>query len=59
MGVQQHASGIFARVQSLADKLVSPAKREQYWKSTTTFAQEQPLLFVGIPTSMLSEFSFI
>lgn len=57
MAVQQRASGMFARIQSLVDKLVSPSKREQYWNSTTTFAQEQPLLFTFLAAQLLLSFT--
>lgn len=47
MAVQQRASGIFARLQSLVDSyIVAPQTRERYWNKAGTFAQEQPLLFV-------------
>jgi hypothetical protein len=48
MAIQQRASGIFAGVQSLVDKVVSPETRKQYYDKTTAFAHEQPLLFVCI-----------
>lgn len=47
MAVQQRASGIFAKIQGLVDKLVSPSQRRQAYDYTTTFAQEQPILFVS------------
>lgn len=53
MAAQQRAPGIFARIQSLVDKVVSPSTREQYYKSTTTFAKEQPFLFVSIHHSAM------
>jgi hypothetical protein len=49
MAIQQRASGIFARIQSLADKIVSPETRKQYYDKAMAFAHEQPLLFVCIP----------
>jgi hypothetical protein len=47
MANQQRVSGIYARVQSLVDRVISPATRKQYYDKTTAFAQEQPLLFVS------------
>jgi len=46
MGIQQNASGAFARAQSLVDKVVSPSTRKTYYDKTSAFAHEQPLLFV-------------
>lgn len=48
MAIQQRVASIFARIQSLADKVVSPETRKQYYDKTMAFAHEQPLLFVCI-----------
>jgi hypothetical protein len=46
MAIQQRASGVFARAQSLVDRVVSPDTRGQFYSNVNTFAHEQPLLFV-------------
>jgi hypothetical protein len=46
MGIQQRASGLIARIQSLVDKVVSPDARKEYYSKTVAFAQDQPILFV-------------
>jgi len=46
MGIQQRASGVVARIQSLVDKVVSPDARKEYYSKTVAFAQDQPILFV-------------
>jgi hypothetical protein len=47
MAIQQSASGVFARAQSLVDRAVSPETRSQFYSNTNTFAHEQPILFVS------------
>ncbi|TVY65637.1 hypothetical protein LSUE1_G006975 [Lachnellula suecica] len=47
MAIQQTASGIFAYVQSLVDRVVSPSTRQNIYNNTGSFAKEQPLLAVG------------
>lgn len=46
MAIQQRASGIFARAQSLIDHVVSPDTRGKFYSNVNAFAHEQPLLFV-------------
>ncbi|KAN0114842.1 hypothetical protein V8E51_004386 [Hyaloscypha variabilis] len=48
MGIQQRASGLIARIQSLVDKVVSPDARKEYYSKTVAFAQDQPILFTFI-----------
>lgn len=48
MAIQQHMSGMFARIQRLVDShIITPQTRKQCWKNIGAFAQEQPLLFVS------------
>ena len=59
MAIQQRTSGIFSRVQSLVDNyIVTPSAREKYYNSISTFAQEQPLLFVRCQSQSQLEFRF-
>jgi hypothetical protein len=46
MAIQQRASGLFARAQSLVDSAISPSTRQQYYNNINAFAHESPLLFV-------------
>jgi len=50
MAIQQRASGILARIQSLVDRIVSPDARKEYYYKIVAFAQDQPLLFVCFST---------
>jgi hypothetical protein len=40
MAVQQRASGILARFQSLVDKMISPDTRSEYYSKIIAFAQD-------------------
>jgi hypothetical protein len=58
MAIQQRASGLFARAQSLVDSAISPSTRQQYYNNINAFAHESPLLFVRLlsksPLSLLN-----
>jgi hypothetical protein len=54
MAVQQRASGILARFQSLVDKMISPDTRSEYYSKIIAFAQDQPILFVCLPIHLQS-----
>jgi len=47
MGVKNTASGVFGRVYRLADRVVSPETRSQFYSNVATFANEQPILAVS------------
>ena len=47
MAIQQRASGLFARIQSLVDRVVSPATRRDVYANINTFSHEQPFLAVS------------
>ncbi|CZT49764.1 uncharacterized protein RSE6_10653 [Rhynchosporium secalis] len=54
MAIQQRSSGVFSRMQSLVDNyIVTPSAREQYYKNTSTFAHDQPLIFTFLFTQLL------
>jgi hypothetical protein len=52
MGVQQRASGIYGRVQGLADRVVAPDTRQQFYNNVSTFANDQPLITVSSSPSV-------
>jgi len=57
MAIQQRASGIFARVQSLVDRVVSPESRGKFYSNVNTFAHEQPFLFTFLALQLLLSFT--
>lgn len=57
MAVQQRASGILARFQSLVDKMISPDTRSEYNNKIIAFAQDQPILFTFVLIQTLLSFT--
>ncbi|TAQ87994.1 hypothetical protein B7494_g3676 [Chlorociboria aeruginascens] len=54
---QQKTSGIFARIQRLIDRVVTPETRSQFFSNVSTFAHEQPFLATFLFIQLLLSFT--